>query len=105
MKLSIITPLLGHLSVIEDPRMRRTRLRNLIDMLALAICSVICGVDNWVEMEAFGNSKKKWLSTFLELPNGIPPHDTLRRVLRLRGGMLFHYRLRQARGVFHRVGS
>jgi DDE_Tnp_1-associated len=38
------------------------------------------GADNWVAMEQYGNSKQEWLKQFLELPNGIPSHDTLARV-------------------------
>ena len=53
----------------------------LSDILAIAICAVICGADEWTEMEAFGKAKQAWLKTFLALPNGIPSHDTLARVL------------------------
>jgi len=75
-----------HLSIIEafgdlpDPRVDRTKRHKLSDILVLTLCGAICGVDNWVEMERFGRSKQKWLQTFLELPNGIPSHDTLGRV-------------------------
>jgi hypothetical protein len=41
---------------------------------------VICGADTWVDVEEFGKSKREWLETFLELPNGIPSHDTFGRV-------------------------
>ena len=41
---------------------------------------MICGADNWVAMEQYGNSKQEWLKQFLELPNGIPSHDTIARV-------------------------
>jgi predicted transposase YbfD/YdcC len=47
----------------------------------IAICAVICGADDWTEMEAFGNAKLSWFQTFLALPNGIPSHDTFGRVL------------------------
>ena len=52
----------------------------MIDIIIIAICAVICGADSWVEVELFGNSKSEWLRTFLELPNGIPSHDTFGRV-------------------------
>jgi hypothetical protein len=52
----------------------------LIDILTIAICGMICGADNWVAMEQYGNSKQEWLKQFLELPNGIPSHDTIARV-------------------------
>jgi hypothetical protein len=41
---------------------------------------VICGADSWVDIEMFGKAKKEWLKTMLELPNGIPSHDTFGRV-------------------------
>jgi len=72
-----------HFSKVSDPRMDRTKHHKLIDMIAIAICAVICGADGWVDIELFGNSKIHWLSTFLELPNGIPSHDTFGRVFSL----------------------
>lgn len=48
--------------------------------MVIAICAVLCGADTWVDVELFGKSKKAWLSSFLELPNGIPSHDTFGRV-------------------------
>jgi predicted transposase YbfD/YdcC len=51
--------------------------------LTIAICGVICGADDWVAIEAFGKARLEWLKTFLELPNGIPSHDTLGRVFSL----------------------
>lgn len=65
---------------ITDPRVERTKLHKLEDILTIAICAVICGADEWVEIELFGKSKKDWLSGFLELPYGIPSHDTFGRV-------------------------
>ncbi len=52
----------------------------LIDILTIAICAVICGADSWVAIETYGCAKSEWLKTFLELPNGIPSHDTFARV-------------------------
>jgi hypothetical protein len=51
-----------------------------MDILVIAIYAVICGVDSWLDIELFGKSKLDWLKTFLDLPNGIPSHDTLGRV-------------------------
>lgn len=65
---------------LPDPRMDRTKRHKLSDIIVLTLCGAICGVDNWVEMERFGRAKEKWFSTFLELPNGIPSHDTFGRV-------------------------
>jgi len=72
--------LISILRKIEDPRIERTRLHNLIDILVIAICSSMCGMTGWEEFEAFGEEKKEWFSSFLKLPNGIPSHDTFRRV-------------------------
>ena len=69
-----------HFSDLEDPRIDRTKLHRLVDIVVIAICGVICGGDTWVEVESFGQAKHNWLKTFLELPNGIPSHDTFGRV-------------------------
>jgi predicted transposase YbfD/YdcC len=65
---------------IEDPRVERTKQHKLIDILIIAICAIICGAEGWGEIEQFGREKREWLETFLELPNGIPSHDTFNRV-------------------------
>lgn len=74
--LSIVT----HFADLEDPRIERTRLHNLLDIVAIAICAVIAGADGWEDIANYGQAKHDWLKTFLALPNGIPSHDTLRRV-------------------------
>ena len=51
-----------------------------MDVIVIAICAVICGSDSWVDVEMFGKAKKDWLSHLLELPNGIPSHDTFGRI-------------------------
>lgn len=73
--------LLEQLKQVKDPRIDRTKRHLLSYILAIAICAVICGADEWTEMEAFGKAKQAWFKSFLELPNGIPSHDTLARVL------------------------
>lgn len=65
---------------LRDKRMERCRKHALQDILVIAICGFICGVDNWADMELFGWAKLAWFRTFLELPNGIPSHDTFGRV-------------------------
>jgi predicted transposase YbfD/YdcC len=65
---------------LKDPRMNRTKRHSLGDILAIAISAIICGADGWVQVEEFGDCKKKWFKTFLDLPNGIPSHDTFGRV-------------------------
>jgi predicted transposase YbfD/YdcC len=72
--------LLRFFDELEDPRMERTKLHSLGDILFIALCAVICGADSWTEVEVFGWAKLEWLSQFLALPNGIPSHDTFGRV-------------------------
>ena len=69
-----------HFSKVTDPRIDRGKEHKLIDMIVIAICAVICGAEGWTDIENFGNSKLPWLKSFLELPNGIPSHDTFGRV-------------------------
>jgi predicted transposase YbfD/YdcC len=80
MKLKPKITIAEHFLGIEDPRMDRTKRHNLIDIMTIAICAVICGADGWVGIETYGCAKYEWLKTFLELPNGIPSHDTFARV-------------------------
>jgi len=68
---------------VEDPRMERTRLHRLRDIIILAICGVLCGADGWVEIEEFGKAKEAFFTELLQLPNGIPSHDTFGRVFAL----------------------
>jgi predicted transposase YbfD/YdcC len=65
---------------LPDPRVDRTKHHLLVDIMAIAICAVVCGAEAWTEVEDFGKIKKKWLKRFLALPNGIPSHDTFGRV-------------------------
>lgn len=69
-----------HFSELEDPRVDRTKRHQLLDIIIIAICAVICGADTWVDIEEFGKAKIEWLRSLLELPNGIPSHDTFGRV-------------------------
>lgn len=69
-----------HFASLTDPRVERTREHKLLDIVAIAICAVICGADGWTDVAAFGQVKEAWLRTWLELPNGIPSHDTFGRV-------------------------
>ena len=68
-----------HLRQVPDPRIERTRRHELMDLLVIALCAVIGGADNWVDMVHFGKAKKEWFATFLKLPNGIASHDTFGR--------------------------
>jgi predicted transposase YbfD/YdcC len=71
-----------YFSDLSDPRVERTKAHKLLDILVIAICAVICGGDDYVAMEDFGKAKEKWLRQHLELPNGIPSHDTFWRLFR-----------------------
>jgi len=68
-------------SVISDPRVDRSKKHLLIDILFIGVCSVICGGEGFEAMEDFGKARESWFRKFLELPHGIPSHDTFRRVL------------------------
>lgn len=72
--------LLSHFADLEDPRIERTKEHQLLNIVAIAICAVICGADSWVDIEATGQAKQDWLRQFLLLPSGIPSHDTFARV-------------------------
>ena len=75
--------LLRHFDPLEDPRMERTRLHRLDDIMAIAIIAVICGAQGWTDVQEYARSQYDWLKTFLHLPNGIPSHDTFGRVFAL----------------------
>jgi predicted transposase YbfD/YdcC len=85
---------------LSDPRVERTKLHLLLDILVIAICAVICGADTWVEIQAYGEAKEAWLRRFLRFPHGIPSHDTFARVLaRLKPEELQHCFLRWMQAV------
>ncbi len=65
-----------HFSAMTDPRIERCKRHKLLDIIVIAICAVVCGADNWVDVALFGRCKENWFRKFLELPNGIPSHDT-----------------------------
>ena len=73
-------PLIECFEGLPDPRLDRTRRHKLVDILTIGLCSVLSGGENFTEMELYGRIKEDWLKTFLELPNGIPSHDTMNRV-------------------------
>jgi len=71
-----------HFSKLDAPR-RYNKSHLLLDIIVIAICAAICGADNWVDVENFGNAKHDWFKQFLKLPHGIPSHDTFGRVFAL----------------------
>jgi predicted transposase YbfD/YdcC len=90
MKLKPRITIADHFAEIEDPRVERTRQHKLIDIITIAICAVICGAEGWTDIETYGLTKYEWLKQFLELPNGIPSHDTFARVFARLNPQQFH---------------
>ncbi len=80
MKLKPKITIADHFSDLEYPRIERTKHHQLIDIITISIGAVICGADTWVDIESYGRAKYEWLKKFLELPKGIPTHDTIARV-------------------------
>ena len=62
---------------LPDPRLDRTRRHKLIDILTIGLCTLLAGGERFTEMEFYGRKREDWLKSFLELPNGIPSHDTI----------------------------
>lgn len=69
-----------HFATLQDPRVDRTKRHLLVDIIIVSIVAVIRGAEGWDDIELFGQTEQAWLRTFLELPNGIPSADTIRRV-------------------------
>jgi len=72
--------LIEHFKDLPDPRVDRTKDHDLIDLLVIAICTLLCAGESFNDMEDFGHAKHDWFKTFLRLRNGIPSHDTFNRV-------------------------
>ena len=75
--------LLECLSDVGDPRAVPRIEHRLIDVLAIAVCAVRAGAESFEDIALYGRSKQAWLERFLDLPSGVPSHDTFRRVLML----------------------
>ena len=71
---------LEHFSKLSDPRVERGQEHSLLSIVGISLCAILSGADDWVAVERFGNAKFDWLSRFLDLPSGIPSHDTFGRV-------------------------
>jgi hypothetical protein len=66
---------------LPEPRTHVNKIHhNLLDIVVITVCAVICGIDEWDLIEDYARAKQPWFSQFLELPNGIPSHDTFSRV-------------------------
>jgi predicted transposase YbfD/YdcC len=95
MSTNVPRSLFDHFGGIEDTRDEKKRRHILIEMIVIAITAVICGADGWTQVEAFGKAKEAWFRQFLELPNGIPSHDTFGRVFSVLSPEVFEACFRQ----------
>jgi hypothetical protein len=68
---------------LADPRIERTRVHDLFELVVVSLCGTIAGADSWTDIERFGNHRLPWLRTFLQLKEGIASHDTFGRVFSL----------------------
>ena len=75
--------LFEHLQTLNDPRRADSTLHPLPSILFMALCAVICGAETWVGMEQWARAREDWLRSVIELPHGIPSHDTFARVFAL----------------------
>jgi len=73
----------NYFSSLTDPRINRKKLYTLDSILFITLCAVLSGCNHWDEIEEYGINKQEWLSKFVDLPNGIPSHDTFNRVFSL----------------------
>ena len=78
-----------HFAPLKDPRILKKTSHKLIDVIVIAICAVICGADAWTQMEEFGKARLQWFKGFLELPYGIPSHNTFGRIFSLISSKMF----------------
>ena len=69
-----------HFRKTKDPRINRHKKHELLDIIVIALCAVVCGAKDWQQIAAFGQERHEWFERFLKLPNGIPSHDTFERV-------------------------
>ncbi len=73
----LFTPFFAGLT---DPRLERTQRHTLLDIIILAVCATLGNANGWADIERFSKAKLDFFRTFLELPNGVPSHDTFGRV-------------------------
>ena len=82
--------LVGCMEEVPDPRAPYNQKHKLLDIIVIAVTAILCGMDTWNEIEDWAKSKKDWLGSFLELPGGIPSHDTINRVFQMIDPEKFH---------------
>jgi len=68
--------IVAHFGDLPDPRRSQGRRHSLSDMIVIAVTAVVCAADSWADVHDFGQAKRKWFETFLDLPHGIPSQDT-----------------------------
>ncbi|MCI9098539.1 MAG: ISAs1 family transposase [Lachnospiraceae bacterium] len=82
--------LVGCMEEVPDPRAPYNQKHKLLDIIVIAVTAILCGMDTWNEIEDWAKSKREWLGSFLELPGGIPSHDTINRVFQMIDPEKFH---------------
>lgn len=82
--------LVGCMEEVPDPRAPYNQKHKFLDIIVIAVTAILCGMDTWNEIEDWAKSKREWLGTFLELPGGIPSHDTINRVFQMIDPEKFH---------------
>jgi predicted transposase YbfD/YdcC len=90
MSTTVNASIVEHFQTLEDPRIERAKKHRLLDILVIAVCTLLTGGEGFQDMELFGKSQLQWLRTFLALPHGIPSHDTFGRVFARLDPQRFH---------------
>jgi len=85
----------AHFRNLKDPRRKHGQRHRFLDIIVIAICAVIAGANSWTDIAAFGRRRRAWLQRFLDLPSGIPSHDTFERVFQLLNPAAFQACFRQ----------
>lgn len=79
----MLSHLLASFATLADPRCAGRTRHGLLNLLIIAVCAVVAGAETWVDIAHYGRMKQAWLATFLDIPHGVPSHDTFRRVFSL----------------------
>jgi predicted transposase YbfD/YdcC len=80
---NVCTSIIDHFSALPDPRILLKTRHKLVDIVAMALCAVVAGADDWVEIAAYAKANAAWFKGFLKLEGGVPSHDTFGRVFAL----------------------
>jgi predicted transposase YbfD/YdcC len=89
MEEQIVGSIEKHFGGLSDPRVERTKEHQLLDILVIAICAIICGANDWEAVAEYGRDNHKWFQSILGIRNGIPSHDTFWRVFGALNGEQF----------------